>query len=370
MFDFVLDKVVTLFDCGEAIDDIDLRGMGAEFFGDYTMELDFREFPKSELRATFTVTSKTADASYSAYSYYMLDELNEANPRGTVRGYYRNFIEYPGFDTPITVKDVNDVAELMAGENNYILDFAVALCRADKSAMANAIYIQEGALRGWETVKVGDYAITRSDFTYDDAKSFEVYLEITESGLYNLPAGRYSVTVTEGATYPDVVFKKLDNPDEDGKLVDPSIEWLLPWVESHGILYCFDENPYHSQDKVHSFIDYYLRLTRIYGETPALEDFLDFVDTSFGRNSFRGYVSRAMVEEHGGHGFTFALCDIVSHEKDVNRHYISVEYYSDPMETVVARRVDYVLEEIEKGYKIVSAKLTYNSGESILTYGT
>ena len=77
-----------------------------------------------------------------------------------------------------------------------------------------------------------------------------------------------------------------------------------------------------------------------------------------------------MVENHGGHGFTHASCNIISIEKTDSTYRITAEYYSDPMNTVVAWRVEYVLTELDEGYRIVSAIQTYDSGVSIMTYGT
>jgi len=370
VFDFELERVTPVFDHASALADSDYREEGAKYFDDFTLSLEFFENADYELRIIYNVTSKTADASYTAYSYYTLNSPS-GTPRGDVRGYYKQSITYPGYDTPITVKDVNDISLLLGDENNYLLKFAVSLCTADREGMAEAIGIQSGALLGWETVKIADYAISRSDFSRDeDITSLEVYLNISESGLDNLSAGRYNVSVNEGATYPDIVFENLDTPEADGTLVEPVIEWLLPWLEHHGIGCFYNENPYHSQDKVHSFIDYYLSLCRIYDKTPTLEDFHNFMDNTFGSNSFRGYVTRDMVENHGGHGFTHASCNIISIEKTDSTYRITAEYYSDPMNTVVAWRVEYVLTELDEGYRIVSAIQTYDSGVSIMTYGT
>jgi len=329
VFDFELEKITPVFDHESALAAIDFRGEGAKYFDDFTLTLEFSENADYELRMSYTVMSTTDDARYTAYSYYTLNSF-WGTTRGDVRGYFAESISYPGSDEAVTITDVADREKLFVAEDNYLFDRVAALVTQDTAALEGSLSLSDGTLESWKNVKISDYTITREDFSEEFAPSLYGTMNITESDVYNLPAGNYSFEVYDGPG-PGITLTSLDRNEEPRELSDAEA-WLEPWVTNHAGQHHTDDENIDTEKLSFHLVCFYLRRCYLENKAESYDDFLLFCSEVFGIEDIWKYVRREDVENHGGHGGTSILSEIVSCETDGDKHVITVNYFAEPME--------------------------------------
>jgi len=371
IFDYKLDRVIPAFDHEAMLEEADIRGNGAKYFDDIEFDIECRQNQEYELQITYNVRSTEHEASYSVYGYYTLNSPHDDRySRGDIRGYYvKEPAVYPGWDTPITITDIKDTALLGGSDDNYVVNLATAFATLDIPSMESQMGLSPGTLSTWESVKVSEYSISRTSFYDSDIYSLEVYMNIIESGVDRLPVGRYKFDIGEGMSYPNVEITSLDAPDAVRELNDAET-FLEPWVTSYGGHHAIENMYTHDSSWWHSIVDFYLAHCSWEEKTPSYEDFQSFARIHFGMQISSYYVSRDEVENHGGHGLSFVLSEIVGDETFGNVHNITVNFYADLMKTVISRTYVFRLTETDGEYCIESCECTYNSGFRILSFGT
>ena len=284
VFDFVLDKVVTLFDNEKALADIDIRGEAGKYFGDYTLSLDFLPNKDYELQVTFDVRSTTHDAAYKAYVFYSLNSPLDT-PRGDVRGYYCESLAYPESDAAVTITDVSDRDKLFLTEENYLFDLIAAIVTVDTAGMEKCMNADAGTFDPWKGIKVSEYTITRTDFTAGFTDRLDGTMTVSESSLDTMPAGKYSISVFDGPGQ-NVVLTPLDRKVEPRALSEAET-WLYPWVTYYGGNHYTDYENYGTAENFHDLVDFYFSCTR---EAHDYDDFLVFCEAEFARSTMQGFV--------------------------------------------------------------------------------
>ncbi|MBQ2765700.1 MAG: hypothetical protein IJF48_01770 [Clostridia bacterium] len=365
MVDFRINKTTPLVDIEAILADADPTGRGTEYFQDVSVTYEFIENMDKELRIVFTVTSNTADAQIKVYGYYTLFEEGEFNlsyKRGDFRGYYVESTVYPGSDEPIGIYDISDYARLGISDDmyseSYIIRIAKAIVENDVEALEGIWYLKDGILSDWEGMVISEYELIRENPTARYLDRLILKITISESNVERYPAGNYVVTISDGIGV-NVDIVRADEVDTVDQMTEAE-EWLYTFVAHYGGAHDVNTNGIS-----HSLIDYYFHTLRLSEREPKYEDFVRFMDVCFDYQVKDGDVTRAEIEQHGGHGLATSLCEVETITSSNGIHKIKATYFADPMRSVIGRIDEYTLvetgHEIYK-YRFESAECTYDSG--------
>ncbi len=373
MVDFRINKTTPLVDMNAILADGDPTGRGAEYFRDVSLTYEFIENTDKELRIVFTVTSNTADAKIKVYGYYTLFEEGEFNlsyKRGDFRGYYVESTVYPGSDEPIGIYDISDYARLGISDDmyseSYIIKIAKAIIGNDVEALEGIWYLEDGILSDWDGMVISEYELIRENPTTRYLDRLILKITISESNVERYPAGNYVVTISDGIDV-NVDIVCADEADTADKMTEAE-EWLYTFVSHYGE--ARDVNP---SGISHALIDYYFHTLRLSEREAQYEDFVRFMDVCFDYQVKDGDVTRAEIEQHGGHGLGTSLCEVEAITSSSGIHKIKATYFADPMKSVVAATEEFTLVETGDGiykFRFESAECTYNSGLRLYGWST
>lgn len=363
VIDHIENKAVSIYDFDELLSVCDTLGRAGSYFYEPKLSVTFEEH-QTELMITFSVTSETEGAEIVGYGFYTHHPI-KGLVRG-FRGYFPSLAVFPGSSDPATIYDIADYEALGLTSDYYVYRAAAALATGDIDTLSELLYLDPYVVDAWRSVKIGEYSITRTDFSAHWYPELYVYLEIIESGLEKLPAGKYKVRVSEGYSSSDFDFERLDGKDMYTDYAITDVNTPLGFVYTFST--CFGGG-YHPDDMIaenesysHSLLDFFTVISAEKGGLGSYEEFGEFLLTRFGIDDAEKICSYKDFYNHGGHGLSTARCKISGYVTASGVHVITVDFFADPMQTVVAYTHEYTLTENNGDFTLDSVVRTFDSG--------
>ncbi len=358
-FDYKLNKVTKLTDLDAMYTVADITGRGKEYFESVTLDVEFEMRGDYEIQMIYTVNSDVADAYYKVYSFYTLDNA-PISKRGDVRGYFYEDIKYPGYDEPLVIYDVEDLGLLT--KNNAVMEdyysrIIRALVKLDIPELEKIMGATEGLLSEWENVVISDYSIANEYPSNPYNNELLVTINITESTIESYPVGEHKIRVAEGI---GPVFHPVSSTFDD-RILTGAEEFVYTWASRFGGSYPIELQTFTSDSGFpHEVVDFYLNRET---EAPTLERFAEFCEKTFGYSLAGSGISRASVEQHGGHGGTGVLCEITEVVSSGNNYVIEISFFADELKSVVAKiHRFHVIDSMDGFYRITSCESVYDAG--------
>lgn len=365
VFDFAENRVVPIVDLEAMLAVFDPSNRAEEYFRDTALSLKFTEYDR-ELHISMTITSNTHDAACTFACYYCADPLS-FQERG-LRGYYLTSAYYPGSDEPHTVDSTERLYELGLTEEMSFYKTVCAIMNSDVNALEEALYLEKGVLASWEGIEITNCTVTRENMTHAWIDELIIDLTVAKSPLERLPVGDYRVRVSEGL-FTDLEFKSKNSSDAE-VVLNEAEEWLLPYVESFGGAWKPEEQTPEGGAYVHNLMDLFLMSVSWDEDLITVDGFVEFCRLHFGIEDISVYINEDELLKHGGHGLYTYLCEIVNDYTASGIHFITVDFFADPMKTVVAFTQEYVLTETDGSYRLDEVRRTYDSGLPAFGWGT
>lgn len=363
VFDYTINRVTPVVDLDAMLTAADRTGRGGEYFEDVIIGYEFAENSGTELCIHFNVNSVHDDSHYSVYGFYPLsdegfDNFGYGFNRGEFRGYYMEEISYPGSDEAAVIYDVNDYAKLGIRDDDWLFCTARAIIENDVPELEYRLLLESGVLSDWEGMEISDYSITNRDVNSQFIDGLEIYLNITESRVERYPAGEYSVRIVDGLG-TRVEFTPLDG-DIDEVSYSDAAEWLYTYASRYGGSMPPEEQVITNYSYAHMLVDFYLYSNEFDSARISWDGFREFCRVHFGIEVTEDHVSVADVESHGGHGGGGVCCEIVDELSASGIHFITVNYYADPMKSKVAYTHVFTVVEND-GFEIDACERTYDA---------
>ncbi len=350
VLDYVKNEVVPIINIEEMLAVADPANRAAEYFRDYRVELEFFELERG-LDIIINVLSNSHDAAMKFQCYY-LTAPRPNHVRG-FGGYSGSHLKsyYPGCELPHSVDCVDRLGELGVTEISEFYAPVRAFLNCDIPALEAELYLEKGTLASWEGLVISDYTITRNDMNSPGVSNLVLDITVAESGLETLPVGEYTVTVDSGLF---IDFDIKPKSGEEPRVLSDVERYIYTYASSFGGSfppeYQNEENSYW----LHCLLDFYS------GET--YEGFVDFCKYGFGIDDIGKYYSEDDFLNHGGHGLGTNLCRVRKDFTASGIHFITVDYFADPMETVIAFTHEFVVTETNDHYRLDEVRRTYDSG--------
>ncbi len=361
VIDYVLGKSVDICDYAAMLSAADPTGRGSEYFQNTAIKEVEASEQAHELK--ITLTAADGDSYYKVYCFYTFDPV-EGGTRG-FRGYFGDSINYPGAYDPATIYDVNEYEALGVPGDYYLYERAAALATGDFDSLAEMMYLQPEVLEIFKTVKIGEYSISRTDFSPNWYPSFTVYIDVIESGHAGLPVGKYNVTVADGYANADIFFEQLDGEplyaEYDTSDVNTPIGFAYNYAKSFGGSYHPDEQNVDNSSWTHCILDFYSFITSQNEMTGDYEDFEKFCLNRFGVEDASEVCDRKSFYNHGGHGLSSVFCTVGDYSSANGWSLVTIYFFADPMRTVVAYTHEFVIVENDE-LQLYSVERTYDSG--------
>lgn len=349
LFDFVSDKVIPIVDTEKMLAAADIAGRSGDYFkGDLTVTPSVNYDKINTVKVDFDV--KSAEGEYRVYAYYYCD-------RGFFSDYYYDSISFPGSEGGVTIDDLADFEKLHIPEDNYLFRIAKAIVENDVAALCEIHYLDEKILESWKGMEISEYTLTRLEFA-PYVEELLLHVKIEKSNNERLTPGTYTLTLYEGPHTYELGFVSEENPRP--VVESEAVNWISRWLHGGG-----GNNPdwpyTNPDDYTHSLLDFMIAHIDHDLSTSSAEEFREFCEKHFTVPPMQ--VSDEYVTNHGGHGGSHSRLSVTDERVIGDAHIITVEYYADPMNTVVARRMEFTLTDNGDGtYKLVKWEKTYDSG--------
>lgn len=351
--DYVMNDVVPIVDIEAMLAIADPADRAGKYFNGYQIKLEYSENERS-LWMAIEVTSTTHDAVMKLSCYYLYNPRPTAK-RGFEGEYHLMSIRYPGCDEPYTVDSIDRLSELGVTEQSEYYGPVRAFLSCDFAAFEKELYLDEGTLDSWDGVVISDYSITRTDMTSPGVSGLTLDITVSESGLELLPVGEYTVKVDTGLFVDfDIKPKGGDTPRELSEVE----RYIYSYASSFGGSFEPEYQNGQSEVWMHCLLDFYGGVYN--GGT--YEGFIDFCKYAFNVSDTSKYYSEDDFYNHGGHGLGTNLCKVRGDFTASGIHFITVDYFADPMETVIAFTHEFVVTEADGYYRLDEVRRTYDSG--------
>ncbi len=363
VFDLMLNKVIPLVDYDAMYSAADPTGRGRKYFdGDLTLDLDFPHESESQIRIHFHVYGDDG-CEYSVYNHYSVNDGNASfSPGGDVGKYYFISLVYPGHDEPLISYDINDYERLALSDEtaneHYVYKLARAIIENDVKALTELCHLENpNTLSSWEGMEISEYSISRKfPFTYLD--ELELYLKIEKSNIKTIPPGEYSVKIAEGLGV-NIEFENLNSAET--AVNTEAVIWATPWISTYGGM-DVSKMVVTNQQYLHALLD---STTWYYdSEEPlTLESFSDYCEDTFCVFGVKNYCTEEFITNHGGHGLPSELYKIREELTASGVSQIIVDYYADPMYSVIARTYKFTVSGVDSGnFGFDNVQVIYDSG--------
>lgn len=355
--DHVKSETVSVINIDAMLALADPAGRAGEYFNDYQIKLEHSENERS-LWMAIQVTSTTHDAAMKLSCYYLYNPRPTAK-RGFEGEYHLMSIHYPGCDEPYTVDSFDRLSELGVTEQSEYYAPVRAFLSCDFSTFEKELYLDEGTLASWDGVVISDYTITRTNMTSPGVSGLMLDITVSESPLERLPAGEYTVAVDTGLFVDfDINPKGGDTPRE---LSDVE-RYIYTYASSFGGSFEPEYQNEQSEVWMHCLLDLYLGTSPHDPDKITYDGFRDFCKYGFGVEDASEYYTEDEVLNHGGHGLGTNLCKVRGDFTASGIHFVTVDYFAEPMETVVAFTHEFVVTESNGYYRLDEVRRTYDSG--------
>ncbi len=350
-FDLKSDKIEPLVDYNAMLTAADIGNRSEDYFkGENTLSLSFIGERENGFGIEFTVTSEDELSEYVVYAFYSFD--------GGLGDYHYRSITFPKSGEGVTITDFTDFKKLAVEEDNSLFRFAKAIVENDIPLLEELCNVDEGVLAAWEGMEISDFSVTRSEFG-EFLEELYLRVNITKSDIEKLPVGNNVIVIREGMMSCDVEFV---NPtgDAEEEIDHEAVKWLALWISAYG----FNEPEWVAlkpDEHLHAVLDFFISKYDGNISDSSAEEFAAFCEKHF-------YFAPAAVEDeyvtkHGGHGLPLRYYKVTDIFGSSGYFVITVDYYADPMGTVVAYTHKFTLLENEDGtFKLHKTERTYDSG--------
>ncbi len=362
IIDYTLGRAENICDYDAMLAVADPTGRGSEYFKNTSLEIEVSDRAR-ESQIIFTVTD--GDAYYKVYGFYTFDPIS-GGTRG-FRGYYGDSINYPGAYDPATIYDVKDFAALGVTGIEYLYERAAAIATGDFEALSEMMYLTPEVAEKWKTVKIGEYSISRTDFSPNWPPSLIVYIDVIESGHEGLPVGKYNVTVSDGYDNANIRIERLDGEpfyaDYDTSDINTPIGFAYQYAKSFGGSYHPDEQNTDNSSWAHCILDFYSFITSHSERVGDYEDFERFCLYRFAVEDASTVCDVKSFYNHGGHGLSSVSCAVSDYTSASGVHIVTIDFFADPMRTVVAYTHVFTVVENDE-LELYKVERSYDSGLS------
>ncbi len=362
IFDLTLNRIIPIVDYDAMLAAADTTGRGREYFdGDLSLSLEFPYKSDTQAEIVLKVTGDEG-CEYSVYTYY--------SKNGYFSDYRYNSMVHPGSDEPIVITDVEDYAKLgiaeEVAENSYMFNIPRAIVENDIDELKNIFMRINGTLTpeafdSWEGMEISEYSIYRMPplTPFLDEISFTVKIE--KSNVDALPPGEYLMRIYDGLG----IHVEINNVNEPKTSVETeAANWISPYVRTAG-LFKPEDMVVTNNDYVHALLDSTIWYYK--DDAPLdINSFAEYCEKYFGLEGVEEHYTSDFVTNHGGHGLSARLFEIREDYTASGIHTITVDFFADPMATVIARTYEYTLVDIGDGeFRLDGVDVIYDSGYGI-----
>lgn len=348
-YDTELDEIASIVNYYDMLMAADIGQRSGDYFeAETTLSVALGSETDTGVEIEFTVTAADGKSRYVVYAFYSFD--------GGLGDYHYRSIAFPGSGQGVTVTNVADYEKLIVDEDNSIFRFTKAIVENDVSTLEELCCVDKGVLSSWEGMEISDYTITRMEFS-PNLEELYLRMTVTKSDVEKIPVGNNVLIIREGMNSCTVEF--ATNADEVKKFDSPALDWINDWIFTYGA-----KNPdwivLESEEYIHAMLDFYsVKQEGDIGNSTAAE-FEAFCEKHF--EFFPFSVDDEYVKNHGGHGLPFTNGEVVKVFGASDYWIITVDYYADPLGTVLAFTHEFTLIGGEGGYKLQTCERTYDSG--------
>ncbi len=355
-YDAETDTIASIVDYDDMLRAADIGQRSGDWFeGETSLSIAVASEHENGVGIEFTVTTADEKASYTVYAFYSFD--------GGLGDYHYRSIAFPESGKGVTITDFADFKKLAVEEDNSLFRFAKAIVENDIPALEELCHVDAGTLASWEVMEISDYSVTRVEFG-EFLEELYLRFTVTKSDVAKLPVGNNVIVIKEGMMSCDVEFV---NPtgDTEETFDNEALDWIRPWITAYG---------YHDpqwvvlepEEYLHAMLDFYMGKYEGNVSGSSAAEFAEFCEKHFRFPPIT--VEDEYVTKHGGHGLPLRYHKITDVFGSSGYFVITVDYYADPMGTVVAYTHEFTVIENDDGtFKLNKTERIYDSG--LKSYG-
>lgn len=328
---------------------------GDWFEGETALSLALVSESENGVGIEFTVTTADEQAEYTVYAFYSFD--------GGLGEYHYRSLTFPESGKGVSITNFADFKKLATTEDNSLFRFAKAIVENDVPTLEELCCVDAGVLASWEGMEISDYSLTRVEFG-EFLEELYLRVNVTKSDVAKLPVGNNVLVIREGMMTCDVEFVTTDGSTEK-TFESAALDWIKPWITTYGY---YDPqwvvlNP---EEYLHAMLDFFMGKYEGNVSDSSAAEFAEFCEKHFRFPPVT--VDDDYVTNHGGHGLQFRYHKITN-VSDYNGYCIvTVDYFADPMGTVVAYTHEFtVIENDDGSFRLNKTERTYDSG--LKSYG-
>ncbi len=363
VFNLELNSITHVTDYDAMLAVADTTGRGREYFdSDLSLSLDVPHESETQIRIVLNVTGDEG-CEYSVYTYY--------SKNGHLTDYYCERIIYPGSDEPVYITDIDDYAKLgisdEIAENSYVFRTARAIIENDVDSLKSLMPHRNNELfDAWEGMEISEHCVYRMPPIDPYRDDIWLNVKIEKSNVEGLPPGEYSMHIYDGINI-NVDIENLNEPEVS--VETEAASWISPFVRAAGS-FAPEEMVVTNENYVHALLDstiwYYND-----DEPLDLNGFAEFCEKYFNLDDVEKHYTNGYITNHGGHGLASFLFEIKKDAVVGDTHTVTVDFFADPMATVVAKTYEYTLVDIGDGeFRLDGVDVTYDSGYTIYGWST